>query len=336
MTERTYYEVLGVTKEATANDIKKAYYKLALVYHPDKNPDDPNADTKFKEISEAYEVLSDEKKREIYDKHGKAGLQEHGEADGAQMQALFRMLFGAGAFDDCFSELSFAMACDEGLQNKSPEQQAEFMKKHEEEQLTGLVAAMRSKLADHRTQYPTWKKKMEEDIEEKLSAPGGASLLAAIGYVYRQEAKAHGTSKVKSVFAGTAAFFHNVKVTAKTVSAAAQLQAYAQQAEKEAARRGSASEGTTAAMMASGMKAIFRMGLLEVELVSRHVCDSYLQGMEKDERAAALKALEEMGTMYRKAGEEGQVAEKRQMKEELRKAMEEERARRSPGSAPPS
>ncbi len=69
-----YYQTLGVQKDASPEDIKKAYRKLAVKYHPDKNPDDPQATDKFKEVSEAYEVLSDKQKRQIYDNYGKEGL----------------------------------------------------------------------------------------------------------------------------------------------------------------------------------------------------------------------------------------------------------------------
>lgn len=69
-----YYNLLGITKGATADEIKKAYRKNALKYHPDKNPGDPAAEKKFKEISEAYEVLSDDKKRQIYDQYGPDAL----------------------------------------------------------------------------------------------------------------------------------------------------------------------------------------------------------------------------------------------------------------------
>jgi curved DNA-binding protein len=71
-----YYKILGVEKTASAAEIKKAYRKLALKYHPDKNPDDKEAEAKFKQISEAYAVLSDEKKRQEYDTYGSAGFQQ--------------------------------------------------------------------------------------------------------------------------------------------------------------------------------------------------------------------------------------------------------------------
>ncbi len=68
--KRDYYEVLGVARDATADDLKKAYRKLAVKYHPDKNPDDKSAEEKFKEVSEAYDILSDEQKRAAYDRYG--------------------------------------------------------------------------------------------------------------------------------------------------------------------------------------------------------------------------------------------------------------------------
>lgn len=75
MTKRDYYEILGVSKTASKDEIKKAYRKLALKYHPDKNPDNKEAEEKFKEASEAYEVLSNEQKRQKYDRYGHSGMQ---------------------------------------------------------------------------------------------------------------------------------------------------------------------------------------------------------------------------------------------------------------------
>ena len=72
--KRDYYEVLGVSKTATDAEIKKAYRKLAMKYHPDYNPGDKEAEEKFKEINEANEVLSDPKKRQLYDQYGFAGV----------------------------------------------------------------------------------------------------------------------------------------------------------------------------------------------------------------------------------------------------------------------
>ena len=74
MSKRDYYEVLGVTKSADEKALKKAYRKLAIKYHPDKNPDNPEAEKQFKEAAEAYEVLSDGQKKARYDQFGHAGM----------------------------------------------------------------------------------------------------------------------------------------------------------------------------------------------------------------------------------------------------------------------
>ncbi len=75
MNKRDYYQILGVAKAATPDEIKKAYRKLALQYHPDKNPNNKEAEDKFKEAAEAYEILSNVEKRQLYDQHGHAGVQ---------------------------------------------------------------------------------------------------------------------------------------------------------------------------------------------------------------------------------------------------------------------
>ena len=74
MSKRDYYEVLGVNKSTSKDELKKAYRKLAMKYHPDRNPDDQAASEKFKELSEAYEILSDDQKRQAYDQFGHDGV----------------------------------------------------------------------------------------------------------------------------------------------------------------------------------------------------------------------------------------------------------------------
>ena len=101
--KRDYYEVLGVGKNATPDEIKKAYRKMAIKYHPDKNPGDKEAEEKFKEAAEAYDVLSDEKKRQRYDQFGFAG-EQGGFGGGAHGFEGFGG-FGGGGFtmEDIFS-----------------------------------------------------------------------------------------------------------------------------------------------------------------------------------------------------------------------------------------
>ena len=81
---RDYYEILGVSKDAGASEIKKSYRKLAMKFHPDQNPDDPGAEDRFKELGEAYEVLSDEDKRAAYDRYGHDAFKARGAGGGGR------------------------------------------------------------------------------------------------------------------------------------------------------------------------------------------------------------------------------------------------------------
>ncbi|QMU27582.1 molecular chaperone DnaJ [Adhaeribacter radiodurans] len=105
MAKRDYYEVLGVSKSASADEIKKAYRKIAIKYHPDKNPDDPSAEDKFKEAAEAYEVLSDQDKRGRYDQFGHQGVNGggYGHMNMDDIFSQFGDIFGGGSpFGDIF------------------------------------------------------------------------------------------------------------------------------------------------------------------------------------------------------------------------------------------
>jgi len=115
--KRDYYEILGVKNDASADDLKKAYRKLALKYHPDRNPGNKDAEERFKEITEAYEVISDPQKRAVYDQYGKEGLSGAGSGGGfgggfgVNLEEALRKFmgeFGHGGggsiFDDFFGE----------------------------------------------------------------------------------------------------------------------------------------------------------------------------------------------------------------------------------------
>ena len=97
-TKRDYYDVLGVSRDVDDSALKAAYRKLALKYHPDRNPDDKAAEEKFKEASEAYGVLHDPKKRQVYDQYGHQGLHTGHEVPirGSQVQALHAIVGAPG------------------------------------------------------------------------------------------------------------------------------------------------------------------------------------------------------------------------------------------------
>lgn len=112
MSKRDYYEVLGVAKGASDDEIKKAFRKLAIKYHPDKNPGDKEAEAKFKEANEAYSVLSDKTKRARYDQFGHAGVGGAGSSDGGNPFGAygfngqsFNFDFGGGGLDDILGSI---------------------------------------------------------------------------------------------------------------------------------------------------------------------------------------------------------------------------------------
>jgi molecular chaperone DnaJ len=107
--QQDYYEILGVSRSATAEEIRKAFRTLALKYHPDRNPGDKSAEQKFKQISQAYDVLSDDEKRKQYDRFGQEGLRGYATRDfeGASFEDIFRsfgdIFGGEGGFGDFFN-----------------------------------------------------------------------------------------------------------------------------------------------------------------------------------------------------------------------------------------
>lgn len=127
MTE--YYDILGIPKNSNAQDIKKAYRKKSLQWHPDKNNNSDESNKKFKEIGEAYGVLSNDEKRQIYDKFGKAGLENHGNGGGMNPNDIFSQFFGGGmgggfSFNSNFS--SHHHHHHESVRQKGPDKRVEI------------------------------------------------------------------------------------------------------------------------------------------------------------------------------------------------------------------
>ena len=115
MSKRDYYEVLGVSKSVSDKDLKKAYRRVAMKYHPDRNPDDKNAEEKFKEASEAYEILCDSQKRAAYDQFGHAGVENsQGSAE------------GFGGFSDIFGDVFGDIFGGGGRARRGPQRGADL------------------------------------------------------------------------------------------------------------------------------------------------------------------------------------------------------------------
>lgn len=117
MAKQDYYSLLGVEKGADADELKKAYRKLAMKHHPDRNPDSPESEQKFKELNEAYDVLKDDQKRAAYDRFGHAAFENGGGGPGGPggMGGGFGRGFQgdpSSAFSDIFDDLLAVWAAD--------------------------------------------------------------------------------------------------------------------------------------------------------------------------------------------------------------------------------
>ncbi|MDI6806229.1 MAG: molecular chaperone DnaJ [Candidatus Aenigmarchaeota archaeon] len=110
MREKDYYQILGIPRDASKDEITKAYRKLVMKYHPDRNPNDPKANEKMKEINRAYAILSDSEKRRRYDRYGEAGLEGYTEQDifgGIDFDSIFSGLGLRNIFKDFFGDFGF-------------------------------------------------------------------------------------------------------------------------------------------------------------------------------------------------------------------------------------
>ncbi|KAK8931816.1 putative J domain-containing protein [Metarhizium anisopliae] len=173
--DTAYYDTLGVQPTATELQIKKAYRKLAIVHHPDKNPNDPAAHEKFQEIGEAYQVLSDTELRKAYDKFGKDRAKpQEGFTDPAE---FFTSIFGGEAFEDWIGEISLmkdltatmdiAMAEGED-QPETPANAAEEELRQKEKKKGGLTKEQREQLAAYEKERAAIRQKRVDTLAEKL------------------------------------------------------------------------------------------------------------------------------------------------------------------------
>eukprot|EP01135_Chromosphaera_perkinsii_P001652 Nk52_evm29s208 gene=Nk52_evmTU29s208 len=231
-----YYDILGIAPTATENEIKKGYYRAARTWHPDKNQSDPQAEEKFKLVSDAYKCLSDPEKRKIYDERGKEAFVEMEQSGTVDPREMFRMLFGAGHFDTIFGDICSIplfkvmftdmddLSKQEGdmkqlMEHEQEKMNEERMKQYELEEevlCQGLSAVLLQKI---KLCEQTDKSDVQEIINSETQylgeSPGGVELLALVGYIYTQEAH-----KYMGRFFGIEGFFSKVREKGHKVSSA--------------------------------------------------------------------------------------------------------------------
>ena len=207
-----YYEVLEVDPDASAAQIKKAYYKLAMKYHPDKNPDTVEAPEKFKLISEAYQILFDEEARDHYDKYGRELAQPGADAM-VDPKQMFTMMFGGPQFRPFFGELDLTLFDQEepdysGLSEEEIRQKEMEKQKEREARIDEQSKELAPLLVERLERWKTEKTQLEEEAKALLHESFGTELLDVIGIIYRQKAR---IALGRNRFLGIPGFFHKIK-----------------------------------------------------------------------------------------------------------------------------